>query len=86
MNQGYLVINVSLSSGCHMNRVRFNKMVDMYLYLLIAGEYVASGSDDGKWFIWEKNTGRLIKILVGDDAGTNLFFSSSIPFCSSVTC
>ncbi|XP_028078369.1 WD and tetratricopeptide repeats protein 1 isoform X3 [Camellia sinensis] len=32
------------------------------------GEYVASGSDDGRWFIWEKRTGRLIKVLVGDDA------------------
>lgn len=59
-----------------MNRMRFDNMVDMYSYLLIAGEYVASGSDDGKWFIWEKKTGKLIKILVGDDAGTNLFLFS----------
>lgn len=35
------------------------------------GEYVASGSDDGRWFIWEKRTGRLIKMLTGDDAGNN---------------
>ncbi|KAA0038676.1 WD and tetratricopeptide repeats protein 1 isoform X1 [Cucumis melo var. makuwa] len=35
------------------------------------GEYVASGSDDGRWFIWEKRTGRLIKILVGDGAVVN---------------
>ncbi|KAE8651395.1 WD repeat protein iqw1 isoform X2 [Cucumis sativus] len=35
------------------------------------GEYVASGSDDGRWFIWEKETGRLIKILVGDGAVVN---------------
>ncbi|XP_057469539.1 protein ALTERED SEED GERMINATION 2-like isoform X2 [Actinidia eriantha] len=35
------------------------------------GEYVASGSDDGRWFIWEKKTGRLIKILVGDEAVVN---------------
>ncbi|XP_022982475.1 WD and tetratricopeptide repeats protein 1-like isoform X2 [Cucurbita maxima] len=35
------------------------------------GEYVASGSDDGRWFIWEKGTGRLIKILVGDGAVVN---------------
>ncbi len=35
----------------------------------LAGEYVASGSDDGRWFIWEKQTGRLIKMLVGDEAG-----------------
>ncbi|EHA8588801.1 putative WD and tetratricopeptide repeats protein 1 [Cocos nucifera] len=35
------------------------------------GEYVASGSDDGRWFIWEKRTGRLIKMLVGDEAVVN---------------
>ncbi|BFG19391.1 hypothetical protein CerSpe_056640 [Prunus speciosa] len=35
------------------------------------GEYVASGSDDGRWFIWEKRTGRLIKMLQGDEAVVN---------------
>ncbi|XP_048331890.1 protein ALTERED SEED GERMINATION 2 isoform X1 [Ziziphus jujuba] len=35
------------------------------------GEYVASGSDDGRWFIWEKRTGRLIKMLHGDEAVVN---------------
>ncbi|KAK1405567.1 WD and tetratricopeptide repeats protein 1 [Heracleum sosnowskyi] len=35
------------------------------------GDYVASGSDDGRWFIWEKRTGRLIKVLVGDEAVVN---------------
>jgi len=33
---------------------------------------VASGSDDGRWFIWEKRTGRLVKMLAGDDAGSDL--------------
>ncbi|KAG8369188.1 hypothetical protein BUALT_Bualt15G0125200 [Buddleja alternifolia] len=35
------------------------------------GEYVSSGSDDGRWFIWEKKTGRLLKMLHGDDAVVN---------------
>ncbi|XP_011012679.1 PREDICTED: WD and tetratricopeptide repeats protein 1 isoform X2 [Populus euphratica] len=35
------------------------------------GDYVASGSDDGRWFIWEKHTGRLIKMLLGDEAVVN---------------
>ncbi|XVE95216.1 hypothetical protein REPUB_Repub02eG0076900 [Reevesia pubescens] len=35
------------------------------------GEYVAGGSDDGRWFIWEKQTGRLIKMLLGDDSVVN---------------
>lgn len=49
----------------------------VYPYLF-AGEYVASGSDDGRWFIWEKRTGRLIKMLQGDEAGkvTTLSLSS----------
>lgn len=33
---------------------------------------MASGSDDGRWFIWEKQTGRLIKMLLGDEAGSIL--------------
>ncbi|KAL3514246.1 hypothetical protein ACH5RR_026963 [Cinchona calisaya] len=35
------------------------------------GEYIASGSDDGRWFIWEKRTGRLVKMLHGDDTVVN---------------
>ncbi|KAL5558541.1 hypothetical protein UlMin_034752 [Ulmus minor] len=35
------------------------------------GEYIASGSDDGRWFIWEKRTGRFIKMLQGDEAVVN---------------
>ncbi|XP_071715911.1 protein ALTERED SEED GERMINATION 2 [Rutidosis leptorrhynchoides] len=35
------------------------------------GEYIASGSDDGRLFIWEKSTGRLIKMLMGDEAVVN---------------
>jgi len=32
---------------------------------------VASGSDDGRWFIWLKKTGRLIKMLNGDESVVN---------------
>ncbi|KAK8971352.1 hypothetical protein KSP40_PGU010050 [Platanthera guangdongensis] len=35
------------------------------------GEFVASGSDDGRLFIWEKRTGRLVKVLLGDGAVVN---------------
>ncbi|XP_021862674.2 protein ALTERED SEED GERMINATION 2 isoform X1 [Spinacia oleracea] len=35
------------------------------------GDYIASGSDDGRWFIWEKKTGRFIKMLLGDEAVVN---------------
>ncbi|KAK6130716.1 hypothetical protein DH2020_035533 [Rehmannia glutinosa] len=43
----------------------------LLVFSMHAGEYVASGSDDGRWFIWEKKTGRLIKMLHGDDAVVN---------------
>ncbi|KAL8261506.1 hypothetical protein R6Q59_025555 [Mikania micrantha] len=42
------------------------------------GEYIASGSDDGRWFIWEKSTGRLVKMLAGD--GTVVNCVQSHPF------
>lgn len=40
---------------------------------LFTGEYVSSGSDDGRWLIWEKRTGRLVKMLNGDEAGNVVF-------------
>ncbi|PWA42320.1 Tetratricopeptide-like helical [Artemisia annua] len=46
------------------------------------GEYIASGSDDGRWFIWEKSTGRLVKMLNGDSAVVNCV--QSHPFDSIV--
>ncbi|XP_057533698.1 protein ALTERED SEED GERMINATION 2 isoform X2 [Amaranthus tricolor] len=46
------------------------------------GDYIASGSDDGRWFIWEKKTGRLVKMLCGDEAVVNCV--QSHPFDSVV--
>uniref|UniRef100_A0A0A9D2H6 WD and tetratricopeptide repeat protein, putative n=1 Tax=Arundo donax TaxID=35708 RepID=A0A0A9D2H6_ARUDO len=46
------------------------------------GEFIASGSDDGRWFIWEKRTGRLIKMLTGDGAVVNCI--QSHPFDCAV--
>lgn len=40
-------------------------------FLGLNGDYIASGSDDGRWFIWEKKTGRLVKMLLGDEAVVN---------------
>ncbi|KAK6940224.1 WD40 repeat, partial [Dillenia turbinata] len=46
------------------------------------GDYIASGSDDGRWFIWEKKTGRLIKMLLGDEVVVNCI--QSHPFDCAV--
>ncbi|RPD67162.1 WD40 repeat-like protein [Lentinus tigrinus ALCF2SS1-6] len=35
-------------------------------------EFVVSGSDDGNWFIWEKDTGKLHDILEGDSTVVNV--------------
>ncbi|KAI0638189.1 WD40 repeat-like protein [Trametes polyzona] len=35
-------------------------------------EFVVSGSDDGNWFMWEKDTGRLHDILEGDGTVVNV--------------
>lgn len=54
----------------------------MNVYYHILGEYIACGSDDGRWFIWEKQTGRLMKVLVGDEAG--FFFALFLFITSSI--
>ena len=38
-------------------------------------EYVASGSDDGNFFLWEKSTGRLHGIYEGDGSVVNVIES-----------
>lgn len=48
----------------------------------MAGEFIASGSDDGRWFIWSKGTGRLIKMLNGDENG--LTYGTLCCHCNSV--
>ncbi|CAG00028.1 unnamed protein product [Tetraodon nigroviridis] len=35
------------------------------------GQYIVSGSDDGSFFIWEKETTNLVKILQGDESIVN---------------
>lgn len=35
-------------------------------------EFIVSGSDDGNWFMWEKDTGRLHDILEGDGTVVNV--------------
>jgi len=41
-------------------------------YLGPYDEYVASGSDDGNFFIWKKSSGELVDILEGDDSIVNV--------------
>jgi WD and tetratricopeptide repeat-containing protein 1 len=35
------------------------------------GQYIVAGSDDGSFFIWEKNTGNIVRVLRGDDSIVN---------------
>jgi len=41
-------------------------------YLGPYDEYVASGSDDGNFFIWKKSSGDLVDVLEGDDSVVNV--------------
>ncbi|XP_059635869.1 protein ALTERED SEED GERMINATION 2-like [Cornus florida] len=65
----------------HTNREQFAFKEAIFLgqrasFMRFAGEYVASGSEDGRLYIWEKRTGRLVKMLRGDEKG-NMFPSHS---------
>lgn len=41
------------------------------LFLHSKGQYIVSGSDDGSFFIWEKETTNLVRILQGDESIVN---------------
>jgi WD40 repeat protein len=41
-------------------------------YLGPYDEYVASGSDDGNFFIWKKSSGEVVDVLEGDDSIVNV--------------
>ena len=34
-------------------------------------QFVVAGSDDGKFFIWDRRTTNIVKVLVGDDSIVN---------------
>lgn len=36
-----------------------------------AGQYVVAGSDDGSFFVWDKNSTNLIRVMRGDDSIVN---------------
>jgi len=36
-----------------------------------SGNFVMAGSDDGKFFIWDRKSGNIIKVLVGDESIVN---------------
>ena len=40
-------------------------------FLSSKGQYIVSGSDDGSFFIWEKETTNLVRILQGDESIVN---------------
>ena len=35
------------------------------------GQYIVAGSDDGSFFIWEKSTTNIVRVLRGDDSIVN---------------
>jgi len=36
-----------------------------------AGQFIMAGSDDGKFFIWDRRTGNIVRVLVGDESIVN---------------
>ena len=84
LNNGYGRRNPSLSSWesltqehAHDYKFRFcghsNAHTDIKeaSYVGDRGEYIVAGSDDGNIFFWEKATGRIVRVLHGDDSIVN---------------
>lgn len=40
-------------------------------YFLSDGQYIMAGSDDGSFFIWDRKTTNIIRVLRGDDSIVN---------------
>ena len=60
---GYMTsLDVSVAGCC----VRYN------LSLFFSnGQYIVAGSDDGSFFIWERRTSNIVRVLRGDDSIVN---------------
>jgi len=39
--------------------------------VLSNGQYIVAGSDDGSFFIWDRNTTNIVRVLRGDDRIVN---------------
>lgn len=48
-----------------------NKIVLIFYFILSNGQYIVAGSDDGSFFIWDRNTTNIIRVLRGDDRIVN---------------
>jgi WD40 repeat protein len=48
-------------------------------------QYVTSGSDDGNFFIWSKQTGTVINVLEGDGSVVNVVESNPVLQCMAVS-
>ena len=35
------------------------------------GQFIMAGSDDGKFFIWDRRSGNIVRVLVGDESIVN---------------
>lgn len=42
-----------------------------WVFIYSKGQYIVSGSDDGSFFIWEKETTNLVRVLQGDESIVN---------------
>lgn len=55
-------------SKCDMARLAG---LNSFPFIYSKGQYIVSGSDDGSFFIWEKETTNLVRILQGDESIVN---------------
>ena len=45
--------------------------VQIFFSFCSNGQYIVAGSDDGSFFIWEKSTTNIVRVLRGDDSIVN---------------
>lgn len=50
-------------------------LIPLVNFIGVEDEFIASGSDDGNFFLWEKDTGKIHGIYEGDEAVVNVIES-----------
>ena len=49
----------------------YSHYIFLYCFLSSNGQYLVAGSDDGSFFMWEKSTTNIVRVLRGDDSIVN---------------
>ena len=79
LNQYIKILRISQSQPCHFqislkttsdSKTLINTVL-LFLNFPSNGQFIVAGSDDGSFFIWERSTSNIVRVLKGDNSIVN---------------